>query len=143
MGDGVVAVGVVAVVGGQHRGLDAPGDLQQLRVVLVLAGQPVVLQLHEQVVAAEDVLQPPGQHDGPLHVALQQRLEHDTAEAPGRGDHAVVMALEQLPVAVVHGEVADVGVIVLDLDVEDGPVIPVSSPHTGHRPAVFWPVCRE
>ena len=53
----VLAVGVVAVVGGQQRRLDLAGDLEQLRVGAVLLGDAVVLQLDEEVVAPEDVLQ--------------------------------------------------------------------------------------
>ena len=58
--DGVLAVRVVAVVGGEQRRADAPGDLDQLRVGPVLVGEAVVLQLDEEVVAAEDVLEPGG-----------------------------------------------------------------------------------
>ena len=94
----VFAVRVVRVVGGEQRRTDLPGDLDQLRVGVVLGGQPVVLQFDEQVVLAEDVLQAAGLLDGALLVALEQRLQHVTAEAPGGGDEAVVVLLEQLPV---------------------------------------------
>ena len=77
----VLAVGVVAVVGGQQRRADPPGDLEQLRVGAVLVGDAVVLQLDEEVVAAEDVLQPGGLLDGLGLVALEQRLQHLPAEA--------------------------------------------------------------
>ena len=86
MRDGILAVRVVAVVGGQQRGPDAAGDLDQLRVGPVLVGHAVVLQLDEQVAAPEDVLQPGGPALGLGHVAGQQRLEHDAPEAPRGGD---------------------------------------------------------
>ncbi len=58
VGDGVVAVHVVAVVGGEQRRLEVLGDVEQLRVGAALLRDAVVLQLDEEVVAAEDVLQP-------------------------------------------------------------------------------------
>jgi hypothetical protein len=59
VGDRVLAVHVVAVVGGEQRGADPLGDLDQLRVGAVLVGDAVVLDLDEQVVPPEDVLQAP------------------------------------------------------------------------------------
>ena len=47
---------VVAVVRDQQRSADLFRDLQELRVGACLLGNPVILQLDEQVVAAEDVL---------------------------------------------------------------------------------------
>ena len=79
VGHGVLAVGVVAVVGGQQRRADAPGDLDQLRVGAVLVGQAVVLQLDEEVVAAEDVLEP----RGPL-LGLRRRRRPAAPAAPPR-----------------------------------------------------------
>ena len=46
---------------------------------------------------------------GPLDVAGQQGLEHHAAQAPGGGDQAGVVALEQLPV--------DPGLVVVALEV--------------------------
>ena len=94
----VLAVHVVRVVGGDQRGADLAGDLDELRVRVALGLQPVVLQLDEQVVLAEDLLQPPGLVERALLVALQQRLQHVPAEAAGGGDQPVVVAPEQLPV---------------------------------------------
>ena len=74
------------------------GDLDELRVGLALGGEPVVLQLDEQVVLAEDLLQPAGLGERALLVALQQRLQDVAAEAAGGGDEPVVVLLEQLPV---------------------------------------------
>ena len=98
MGHGVVAVRVVAVVGGQQRRADAPGDLEQLRVGAVLLGDAVVLQLDEEVVAPEDVLEPAGLLERAVEVAVQQRLQHVAAEAPGGGDDAFGVVGQQLPV---------------------------------------------
>ena len=81
VGDVVLAVGVVAVVGGEQRGADAVGDLDQGGVGLVLLGQAVVLDLDEEVALAEDVLEAAGQHLGLDLVVGQQRLEDDAAEA--------------------------------------------------------------
>jgi hypothetical protein len=68
------------------------------RVGLVLLGEAVVLQLDEEVVLAEDVLEPGGQGLGLRPVVGQQGLEHHAAQAAGGGDQALVVALEQLPV---------------------------------------------
>jgi hypothetical protein len=108
LGHGVVAVDVVAVVGGQQRRPDALGHLHQLGVGLVLRGQPVVLQLHEQVVAAEDVLQAPGLGHRALHVPLEQRLEHVPAQAARGGDETLGVVGQRLPV--------DPGLVVVALE---------------------------
>ena len=65
----VLAVDVVRVVGGDQRRADLAGDLDQLRVGVALGLQAVVLQLDEQVVLAEDVLQPAGLVERALLVA--------------------------------------------------------------------------
>ncbi len=109
VGHRVLTVGVVAVVGGQQRRVQAPCDLDQLGVRAVLVGDPVVLQLDEEVVAAEDVLEPSGPPLGLRHVAGQQRLEDHPSQASGGGDEAGVVALEQLPV--------DAGLVVVALEV--------------------------
>jgi predicted ABC-type transport system involved in lysophospholipase L1 biosynthesis ATPase subunit len=58
----------------------------------------VVLQLHEQVVLAEDVLEPSRLLEGLALVALQQRLQHVPAEATGGGHQPLVVARQQVPV---------------------------------------------
>ena len=98
MRHGVVAVRVVAVVGRQQRRPDTACDLDQLRVRPVLVGQPVVLELDEEVALPEDVLQPGRPPLRLVLVARQQRLQHDTAQAAGRGDQPVVVSFEELPV---------------------------------------------
>ena len=94
----VLAVGVVRVVGGEQRGADPFGDLDQLRVGFVLGGDPVILQFDEQVVLAEDLLQSSGLVECAFLVAVEQRLQHVPTEAPGGGDQSIGVLLEQLPV---------------------------------------------
>ena len=98
VGLGVVLVDVVAVVGGQQRGADPLGDLDQLGVRLVLLGEAVVLQLDEEVVPAEDVLEPGGGLDGAVEVALEEPLADEAAEAAAGGDQALPVLLEELEV---------------------------------------------
>ena len=95
---GVVAVRVVAVVGGEQRRADRARDAEQVDVDPVLLGQAVVLQLDEEVVAAEDLLEARGRGEGAVVVVLEEPLAHRAAEAAGRGDEALVVALEQLEV---------------------------------------------
>ena len=98
VGHRVFSMRVVAVVGGQQRGIEPAGDLHQLRVGPLLIGDPVVLQFDEEVLLAENVLQPSGPALRQLDVAAQQRLEHHATQAPRGGDQALVVSLEQLPV---------------------------------------------
>jgi hypothetical protein len=136
----VVLVGVVAVVGGEQRRPDAPGDVHQLGIGAALLGDAVILDLDEQVVSPEDVLQPRRLLDGVTLVAPHQRLQHVPTETPGGGDHAFAVILEHFPVAVVDGEVGYVGVILGDLDVVDEPVV-VLGDHLGDRPVDVVVVC--
>ena len=94
----VVAVGVVRVVGGQQGRTDAVGDLDELGVGVALCCEPMVLDLDEQMVLAEDLLQTAGFVERTFLVAVQQRLQHVSAQAAGGGDETVVVLLEQLPV---------------------------------------------
>ncbi len=98
VGLGVALMGVVAVVGGEHRGLDLPRDLEQQRVRPPLLGHAVVLELDEEVVAPEDVLEAGGLLQRHLLLALEQRLQHVSAEAAGGGDQPVGVLFEELPV---------------------------------------------
>ncbi len=112
VGHRIFAVGVVAVVGGQEGGADAPGDLDQLGIGAVLVGDPVVLDLDEQIALAEDVLEPGGPLLRFLVVAGQQRLEHHPAQATRGRDQALVMLREQFPV--------QSGLVVVALEVRGG-----------------------
>jgi hypothetical protein len=98
VGHGVLAVDVVAVVGGQQRRPDAAGDLEQLGVGLVLLGDAVVLDLDEEVVLAEDVLEAGRLGDGVLHVSPHQRLQDVAAQAAGGGDEPGGVLGQGLPV---------------------------------------------
>ena len=89
---------VVTVVGGHQGGLDSPRDLEQLRIGGLLLGDAVVLDLDEEVVAAEDVLQSSGLLEGALLIAVHERLQHLAAEAPTGHDQARCVLLEQFPV---------------------------------------------
>ncbi len=98
MGHVILAMGVVAVVGGEQRCVDAPGDLDQCWVGFVLGGETVVLQLHEEVAPAEDVLQSRSQGFGFDVIIGHEGLEDDAAEATSGGDEALGMAGKELPV---------------------------------------------
>jgi hypothetical protein len=98
VGHGLVGTGVVAVVGGQQRRTQPAGELDQLGVGAALALDAVVLQLDEEVVGPEDVAQAAGQTGRLGRVVAEQGLADDAAEAPGGGDDALGVALEQLPV---------------------------------------------
>ena len=99
VGLGVVAVGVVAVVGGQQGRVEGAGDPQQRWVDPVLLGDLVVLHLDEEVVGAEDLPQPPGLLQRPVLVALQQGLGHLRAQAAGGDDQAFAVVGQHVPVA--------------------------------------------
>ena len=95
---GVVAVDVVAVVGGQQRRPDVLGDLDQLGVRLVLLGEAVVLQFDEEVVLPEDLLEPGGGLGGAGDVALEEPLADEPAQAAAGGDQALAVRFEELEV---------------------------------------------
>ncbi len=77
----VVLLGVVRVVGRQQRRTDLASDLEQLGVGGPLFGDPVILDLDEEVVFAEDVLEPGGLLERHLVVARHDGLQHLTSEA--------------------------------------------------------------
>ena len=98
VGLGVTAQRVMAVVRGEQRGIEGPGDLDQLRVGALLFDEPVVLHLDEQVIPTEDVLQARRGVERPLLVAVEETLQDVTAEAPGGRDDPLVVVGEDLPV---------------------------------------------
>src|SRR5581483_6283231 len=81
-----------------QRRADLAGDLDQLRVGLVLQRDAVVLQLDEQLVAPEDLLELACLVQSGFEVAVDQRLQHVATEAAGGRDHAVAVVGEHLPV---------------------------------------------
>ena len=98
MGIVFILMRVVGVVRGEQWRLDFLGDLEQLWIGPMLLSDAVILDLDEEVVATEDVLQACGLLERTLLVAVQQRLQHVTAEATARRDQAIGVLLEQLPV---------------------------------------------
>ncbi len=98
MGDRVLAPAVMAVVRGDERGVDGPGDPDEARIRLPLRIEPMILQLDEEALPAEDVLKAPGKGQRGVEVLGEEGLGHHATQAPGCGNEAVVMALEQLPV---------------------------------------------
>ena len=96
----VVLVRVVAVVRREQRRLELARDVEQRADDAHVVVDAVVLQLDEEVVAAEDVLEARrGFERGLVLVAGEDELRHEAAEASGRRGDALVVALEQLPVA--------------------------------------------
>ena len=97
VGHGVLAVRVVAVVGGEERRADAPGDADQRGIGPRCSARPWSWSSTNRLSRPKMSCRRPASR-GLLVVAGQQRLEHHPAEAPGGGDDALVVALEQLPV---------------------------------------------
>ena len=58
MSDSVLAPAVMAVVGGDQRGVERAGDADEAGIGPALCVEAVILQLDEQVLPAEDVLKP-------------------------------------------------------------------------------------
>ena len=98
MGDSVVLVGVVAVVGGEEGCIYRTGDLNQLRVGPMLFRYPLILELHEQVVATEDLLQATCLCESLVVVVAQQRLKHVPSQTTCGGDEPLTVIREDLPV---------------------------------------------
>ena len=128
VGLGVLPGDVVAVVGGQEGGAELAGDRQQAGHGLALPVDPVVLDLDEQVVLAEDVLEATGPGQGLGLVTRHQGLQDVAAEAGRGGDEALAVLVEQLPV--------DAGLV--EVPLEEGPAgqldhVPVAGPVLGQQ----------
>ena len=96
VGVGVLAAGVVGVAGGHHR---QPGVARQPAQVLVDAGlhlQAGVLDLHVDVVAAEDLGEGVELGAGRPEVVALEAGAHHARQAPGERDEAVGVALHEL-----------------------------------------------
>ncbi len=106
---GIFPMRVMTVVGGDQRCIQLPRDPDESRIGATLCGQPVVLDLHEQAVAPEDVLKPAGELEGLLVVAGQKSLQDHATEASGGGDETGAVLLEELPI--------DTGLVVVTLEV--------------------------
>ena len=94
---GVFLVRVVAVVGREQRRVELAGDVEQRADDLCVVFQAVVLELDEEVLAAEDVLEPRRRFERGLLVALQDQLRHEPAEAARRRGDAFVVASRAAP----------------------------------------------
>ncbi|CAB4835646.1 unannotated protein [freshwater metagenome] len=109
VGDRVVTMHVMAVVGGEQRRFDAAREVEQHGIGAVLFGDALVLDLDEEVVATKDVLEPGCLGDRSFHVAPHERLKHVSAEAPCGGDEPLAVVGQRLPV--------DAGLVVVALHV--------------------------
>ena len=98
MRERVLGVEVVDVAGRDERkpGLLREGD--QLRVDLVLLGEPGVLDLDVRRVAAEDLDEPVEVGARVLRATLRERARDAAREAAGERDDALRVTLEELPV---------------------------------------------
>ena len=98
MGVGLRLVDVVEVVGHDEREAGLRRQAQELLVEARLLGDPVVLELQEEVALAEDVAVLAGQAAGRLPVVDLERLRDLAAEAGGEADEALGVAGEELAV---------------------------------------------
>ena len=98
VGFGVGPVGVVAVVGREQRGVQVVGEGEQAGVHPLLVGDAVVLELDEELVAAEHVLEPGGEGAGRGRVVGEEPLAHRAAEAAAGGDDPFAVLFEELEV---------------------------------------------
>jgi len=103
------ASGVVGVVGGEQRGTNLFRDLHQVGHNPPLCFDAVVLDFDEEVVLAEDVLEPGGGGDGGVEVTdlalvgllpgiWGKQLRYKAPEAARGGDNARSVLAEQVPI---------------------------------------------
>ena len=83
----------------EQRRAELARDLEQGPDDAGVVVDPVVLQLDEEVLFAEDVLEPRRGFERGVGFVLQDQLRDEAAEASGGGADAGVVAFEQLPVA--------------------------------------------
>ena len=98
VGGGVLLVDVVRVVGGDRRDAEVLAQAQQPVADAGLDVEPVVHQLEEVVVPAEDVLEVAGRLPGLVVVTDPQPGLHLARGAPRGGDQALGVLGEQLAV---------------------------------------------
>ena len=94
----VVGVEVVDVTGRHEREPRLGGERDQLRVHLLLLGEPGVLELDVGRVAPEDLDEAIEIRAGVLRPPLRERPRHAAREASGERDDPLRVALEELPV---------------------------------------------
>ena len=106
---GVRAAAVMAVVRRHERGVEGAGDLDELWVRAALIGEPVILQLDEELSRPKMSCRRPASSERSRRVVPQQRLQR----RPHQGNRSLRSdprgALEQLPV--------DSGLVVVTLEV--------------------------
>ena len=95
---GLALVDVVRVVGHQRRDVQLAADLEQAVADLLLDGHAVVHQLQEDVLLAEDVLEPGGVLDGLLLLPQPQPGLHTARRTPGRDDDALAVLRHEVQV---------------------------------------------
>ena len=98
VGVGLRLVDVVEVVRHDEREAGLRRQAEELRVEAGLLGDPVVLELQEEVARAEDVAVLAGQGPGQLPVVDLERLRDLPAEAGGEADEALGVAGQELAV---------------------------------------------
>ena len=108
MGDRVLAPAVVAVVGGDQRGVERRAMRMRPGLVLRWASRPWSCSSTKRFSLPKMSWSRPGQADRSVEVVGEEGLGHDASQAPGRRDEAFVMALQQLPV--------DTGLVVVTLE---------------------------
>ena len=95
---GVVLVGVVQIVGADQRDAEVLGDPQQIRHHAAFDRQPVIHDLGEVVLFAEELLELRGRRSCGVVLAETQTGLHLARRAAGRGDQALAVFLQQLAV---------------------------------------------
>jgi hypothetical protein len=162
---GVLGSRVVGVVGGEKRGVETPGYLEQVAHDLLLGGDAVVLDLDEEVVPPEDVLELGGGGQSSVEVAGlgagvlfeavvgAEELGHQATETAGGGDHTlrvlgqqlevhprlVVVALEERP----RGQLHQVLVAGLVFGVEQQVIALVGRSYRPVEPGALGQVCLD
>jgi len=94
----VARVDVVQVVGGQQRDVELARDLEQVVAVTALDAEPVVHELAEVVVLAEDVSEVGGRRERAVVVGRLQPAVDLARGAAGRADDPLAVGLEQVAV---------------------------------------------
>ena len=142
----LIAPDVVQVVGDDEVQAHLPPERDQLGVQGALLGQPVVLQLKEEALAAEDLLVDAGRLAGQVPVVHFESLGDLAAQAGRRADQALRVAGQML--------VVDAGLVVVALEVSVGDqpaevlvALPRSGPagpggRAGRRPCPPCRACR-
>ena len=98
MGFGIVAVQIMAIVGGNKRNAGLTTDPDQGAVDQGLVGNLIVLQFQVKITATKDRIHPESQFCGFFQVLLQDRLGYLSAQTSRQGNQAFGMGFEQIMV---------------------------------------------